>query len=86
MALNNKATRLIVEEYFRTQGFPMLTNSRDIIRRLMQDGWVLDRVRGSHHIFKRKGNRDQITLQHPEKDLGVGLVLKIYRIAGWQKD
>jgi predicted RNA binding protein YcfA (HicA-like mRNA interferase family) len=30
----------------------MLTNSRDIKRRLEQDGWILERVSGSHHVFK----------------------------------
>lgn len=30
----------------------MLTNSRDIKRRLKKDGWVLDRITGSHHVFK----------------------------------
>jgi len=30
----------------------MLTNSRDIKRRLEQEGWVVDRVTGSHHVFK----------------------------------
>ena len=30
----------------------MLTNSRDIIRRLEREGWTLVRVTGSHHVFK----------------------------------
>jgi predicted RNA binding protein YcfA (HicA-like mRNA interferase family) len=30
----------------------MLTNSRDIIRRLQKEGWVLERTAGSHHVFK----------------------------------
>jgi predicted RNA binding protein YcfA (HicA-like mRNA interferase family) len=30
----------------------MLTNSRDIKRRLEQEGWILQRVAGSHHVFK----------------------------------
>ncbi|KAF0122323.1 MAG: hypothetical protein FD139_1094 [Methylocystaceae bacterium] len=30
----------------------MLTNSRDIKRRLEHDGWVLERVTGSHHVFE----------------------------------
>jgi hypothetical protein len=32
----------------------MLTNSRDIKRRLEQEGWVIDRITGSHHVFKPK--------------------------------
>ena len=30
----------------------MLTNSRDIIRRLEQEGWTLVRTTGSHHVSK----------------------------------
>jgi predicted RNA binding protein YcfA (HicA-like mRNA interferase family) len=30
----------------------MLTNSRDIVRRLEREGWTLLRVTGSHHVFK----------------------------------
>ena len=29
----------------------MLTNSREIIRRLEREGWILVRVTGSHHVF-----------------------------------
>jgi len=29
----------------------MLTNSRDIIRRLEQEGWTVVRVTGSHHHY-----------------------------------
>ena len=30
----------------------MLTNSREIIRRLENEGWRLARSKGSHHQFK----------------------------------
>jgi hypothetical protein len=30
-----------------------LTNSRDLIARLKEDGWVLDRIESSHHQFKK---------------------------------
>ena len=39
----------------------MLTNSRDIKRRLEAEGWVLVRIKGSHHQFKRAGNRLRVT-------------------------
>ena len=64
----------------------MLTNSRDIKRRLEQDGWVLDRVTGSHHVFKHPGKPTTIVLPHPKKDLGRGLVRNIYKQAGWAPD
>jgi predicted RNA binding protein YcfA (HicA-like mRNA interferase family) len=64
----------------------MLTNSRDIKRRLEQDGWVLERVSGSHHVFKHPRTKETIVLPHPKKDLGRGLVRAIYTQAKWQPD
>ncbi len=64
----------------------MLTNSRDIMRRLEQDGWIVDRVRGSHHILKHPNRGETIVLPHPKKDLGSGLVRAIYKLAQWQPD
>jgi predicted RNA binding protein YcfA (HicA-like mRNA interferase family) len=64
----------------------MLTNSRNIMRRLEDEGWRLDRVRGSHHVFKNPKTGAIIVLPHPRKDLGPGLVRAIYRQAGWQRD
>ena len=64
----------------------MLTNSRDIKRRLEQEGWVLERVSGSHHVFKHRATRATVVLPHPKKDLGRGLVRAIYKQANWQPD
>jgi predicted RNA binding protein YcfA (HicA-like mRNA interferase family) len=64
----------------------MLTNSRDIIRRLERDGWALVRVTGSHHVFKNPVSGETLVVPHPRKDLGKGLVRAIYKGAGWQLD
>jgi len=64
----------------------MLTNSRDIKRRLEQDGWILARVAGSHHVFVHLTKRETVVLPHPKKDLGRGLVRAIYKQAGWDPD
>ena len=64
----------------------MLTNSRDIKRRLEQEGWVLERITGSHHVFKHPRRRETVVLPHPKKDLGRGLVRNIYTKAGWEPD
>jgi len=56
-------------------------SSADLIRELRAAGWELDRVRGSHHIFKKDGQRP-ITVPHPKKDLGTGLERAIRRAAG----
>ncbi len=64
----------------------MLNNSRDIIRRLEREGWRCVRTTGSHHVFKKPGVRDIITMPHPKKNFGPCLVLTIYKQAGWPRD
>jgi predicted RNA binding protein YcfA (HicA-like mRNA interferase family) len=48
----------------------MLTNSRDIIRRLERERWALVRVTGSHHVFKSLISGETVVVPHPKKDLG----------------
>ncbi len=45
-------------------------------------GWRLARVRGSHHQFRHPGRPGTVTVPHPKKDLGVGLVRAIRKQAG----
>ena len=56
--------------------------SVDLIRLLRSDGWALDRVRGSHHVFKHPDRPGHIVVPHPKKELGKGLVAAIRKQAG----
>ena len=56
--------------------------SSALIKELESDGWKLDRVRGSHHVFKHPTKPGHVTVPHPKKDLGVGLVKAISKQAG----
>ena len=56
--------------------------STDLIRDLKKAGWAEDRVVGNHHIFKHPSIAGHITVAHPKKDLGKGLVHKIRKQAG----
>jgi len=60
------------------------TNSREIIRRLEAEGWLLVSSKGSHHKF-RKGALTVI-VPHPKKDLPHGTARNIARFAGWLKE
>jgi len=62
----------------------MEKNSRKLIRLLEQDGWVLDCVNGDPHTFKHPGRNDIITVTHLRRDLPIGLVRRIYKLAGWR--
>ena len=57
-------------------------NSKELIRVLEKDGWVLRGSRGSHHVFNHPFKVGHITVPHPKKDLGIGLVQKLLKQAG----
>jgi predicted RNA binding protein YcfA (HicA-like mRNA interferase family) len=57
-------------------------NSAELIRRLEQDGWRLRGVKGSHHIFTHPRKAGHISVPHPRKDLGKGLLNKLLKQAG----
>ena len=56
--------------------------SADLIREIRNAGWTLDRVRGSHHIFVHGVRPGHVTIPHPKKDLGRGLVAAVRKQAG----
>lgn len=64
----------------------MLRDSRDIIRRLNADGFVLVSVRGSHHTFRHPVDGRVVVVTHPRKDIPAGTVRSIYAQANWRKD
>ena len=47
---------------------------------LQAAGWNIARVRGSHHQLVKGGKT--VTVPHPKKDLGLGLVKAIRKQAG----
>ncbi len=59
-----------------------IMKSADLIRELTQAGWTLDRVRGSHNVFKHAHRPGHVVVPHPKKDLGKGLVAAIRKRAG----
>jgi predicted RNA binding protein YcfA (HicA-like mRNA interferase family) len=56
--------------------------SADLIRDVQKAGWVLDRVRGSHHVFRHPDRPGILVVPHPKKELGIGLVQAIRKQAG----
>jgi predicted RNA binding protein YcfA (HicA-like mRNA interferase family) len=62
-----------------------IMKSADLIRELKAAGWVLDRVRGSHHVFKHPARSGHIVVPHPKKDLGAGLVAAVRKQAGMKE-
>ena len=57
---------------------------RELIRLLEKDGWILDRIKGSHHIMI-KDNKTLSVPVHSSKDLGKGLLNKLLKEGGLKK-
>ena len=57
-------------------------DSKELIKLLEKDGWVLRGSKGSHHVFNHPSKAGHITVPHPKKDLEVGLVQKLLKQAG----
>jgi len=56
--------------------------SGDLVKLPQDAGWVLDRIRGSHHVFRHPHRPGIIVVPHPKRDLGKGLVAAIRKQAG----
>ena len=55
-------------------------SSRQIIRKLVADGWTLRNTRGSHHQFVHPDMPGRVTVKHPT----TGTLRSIYRQANWK--
>lgn len=53
---------------------------KDLLKLLLKEGWILERINGSHHILKKEGKT--ITLPVHGKDVKTGLLNGILKQAG----
>jgi len=56
--------------------------SAEVIKILVEDGWFIFNIRGSHHQFKHPIKTGKITVPHPKADLPLGTVKSILKFAG----
>jgi predicted RNA binding protein YcfA (HicA-like mRNA interferase family) len=54
---------------------------KELLRLLKENGWVLDRIKGSHHIMI-KGNKTLSVPVHGNRDLPKGTLNAILKEAG----
>lgn len=57
-------------------------SSREIIKALKKDGWVLARIEGSHHHFTHPEKKGITTVKHPDKDIPIETLKSIERQSG----
>jgi predicted RNA binding protein YcfA (HicA-like mRNA interferase family) len=57
-------------------------SGKEVGRLLEQDGWQLKRIKGSHHIYGKPGERAIITVPvHGNQSLKPGLLRAIFKLA-----
>jgi len=57
-------------------------SSREVIRLLEHRGWILDRVKGSHHHFIHPTKPGTVTVPHPRRDIPIGTLRSIEKHSG----
>jgi predicted RNA binding protein YcfA (HicA-like mRNA interferase family) len=60
-------------------GTATTTNSRQLIKQLESDGWILRGVKGSHHIYLHPAKIGYLSVPDPKNDLVIGLVNKLLK-------
>ena len=58
--------------------------TKEVVRRLEADGWVARPGKGDHINYTKPGVRQLITIDTGRREIGFGILRRIYRIAGWE--
>lgn len=60
--------------------------ARQVIKRLLDEGWYEDRQNGSHKVFKHPDKSGRVVVAvHGSKDIPRNTLQDIYAQAGWGK-
>lgn len=61
-------------------------SGKEFAKLLERKGWVLRRIKGSHHIYVREGTPVRISIPlHRNKPLKIGLLKHLMKVAGIDK-
>ena len=61
-------------------------SSSDVIRVLLRAGFVHERTKGDHHIFRKIGIQRPVPVPHPKKSIYKDLLRRIIRQAGMTRE
>jgi len=64
---------------------PMLTSAK-IIKMLKSKGFILDRIKGSHHIYFQPETKIRVVVPFHKRDLPIGTCIAILKSAGISKE
>ena len=60
----------------------MCMTSGEVIARLLADGWIRVRQKGSHVHFTHPTKPGRVTVPHPKKDIPAGTLRSVEKQAG----
>ena len=55
---------------------------KELLKKLRKDGWLVDRVNGSHHIMTHPLKPGKPSIPVQDKELGTGLLNDVLKKAG----
>jgi predicted RNA binding protein YcfA (HicA-like mRNA interferase family) len=58
------------------------SSSREVIQKLMADGWKFAGETGDHHHFMHSTKPGKVTVPHPAKDIKIGTLKSMERQSG----
>jgi predicted RNA binding protein YcfA (HicA-like mRNA interferase family) len=59
-----------------------MKSSADVLRALREDGWKIDRQKGSHVQLRHPQKPGLVTVPHPKKNLALGTLRSIEKQSG----
>ncbi|KAA0245039.1 MAG: addiction module toxin, HicA family [Candidatus Brocadia sp. AMX2] len=65
--------------------FPPLT-PQQVIKLIERKGFILDRTKGSHHIYYHPENKRRVVIPFHKKDLPIGTLHEILKQAGISRE
>lgn len=68
-----------------SEKLPALTGN-ELIKVLEKIGFVVSRIRGSHHVLKHPEGKTTVVPVHSGETIGPGLLRKIIRDSGLERD
>ena len=60
----------------------MVLTGMELVKRMLKEGWAVDRIAGSHYIMVKDGFPPISVPVHSGKDLPAGLLNKLLKQAG----
>ena len=57
-------------------------SSREVIKRIKEEGWEWVRTKGSHQHFAHPTRAGIVTVPHPQKDFPIGTLRSIEKQSG----